>query len=187
MCIRDRSLTDHLPFHTFRQVDGSGFGTSGLVPAPLSTEINHLLAGDSTWTLIDTDNMALEAVTTNRIEDEAVEYDKLNISDDDDSIVRDDSDSVLIRSYDATTTFVLDIPSEFPESRQAVQHNFKVFRDAHLSEYGTAEGIGRYPSDSLDPDNAIFHNNSAGAPRDCLLYTSPSPRDRTRSRMPSSA
>ena len=79
------------------------------MPAPLSTEINHLLAGDSTWTLVDTDNMALEAVTTNRIEDEAVEYDKLNISDDDDSIVRDDSDSVLIRSYDATTTFVLDL------------------------------------------------------------------------------
>ena len=26
-----------------------------------------------------------------------------------------------------------------------------------------------------------------GNPKDCLLYTSPSPRDRTRSRMPSSA
>ena len=26
-----------------------------------------------------------------------------------------------------------------------------------------------------------------GRPKDCLLYTSPSPRDRTRSRMPSSA
>ena len=63
-----------------------------------------------------------------------------------------------------------------PESRQAVQHNFKVFRDAHLSEYGTAEGIGRYPSDSLDPDNAIFHNNSAGAPRD-LWYKQTQYRD----------
>ena len=28
---------------------------------------------------------------------------------------------------------------------------------------------------------------STGVPRPCLLYTSPSPRDRTRSRMPSSA
>ena len=39
----------------------------------------------------------------------------------------------------------------------------------------------------------LLHNNAAagsGAPEDvcvCLLYTSPSPRDRTRSRMPSSA
>ena len=30
-------------------------------------------------------------------------------------------------------------------------------------------------------------NFNATAPNDCLLYTSPSPRDRTRSRMPSSA
>ena len=29
--------------------------------------------------------------------------------------------------------------------------------------------------------------NDKGKTRDCLLYTSPSPRDRTRSRMPSSA
>ena len=33
---------------------------------------------------------------------------------------------------------------------------------------------------SLDCDETIY-------PRTCLLYTSPSPRDRTRSRMPSSA
>ena len=32
--------------------------------------------------------------------------------------------------------------------------------------------------------NAYFHLNKL---KDCLLYTSPSPRDRTRSRMPSSA
>ena len=91
-------------------------------------------------------------------------------------IVRDDSDSILIRSYDATTTYVLDIPSGFPESRQAVQHNFMVFRQAHISEYGTAEGYGYYPSDSLDEDNAIFHNNSAGAPRD-LWYRQTQYRD----------
>ena len=30
-------------------------------------------------------------------------------------------------------------------------------------------------------------NNIIGLSKDCLLYTSPSPRDRTRSRMPSSA
>ena len=33
----------------------------------------------------------------------------------------------------------------------------------------------------------IVGNQIAGEYKDCLLYTSPSPRDRTRSRMPSSA
>ena len=33
-------------------------------------------------------------------------------------------------------------------------------------------------------DGQLWYNSSNGA---CLLYTSPSPRDRTRSRMPSSA
>ena len=37
--------------------------------------------------------------------------------------------------------------------------------------------------EELEPKNCIF----TGEPIDCLLYTSPSPRDRTRSRMPSSA
>ena len=41
-------------------------------------------------------------------------------------------------------------------------------------------------------DNALYttlkaHGRAVGMPSDCLLYTSPSPRDRTRSRMPSSA
>ena len=34
---------------------------------------------------------------------------------------------------------------------------------------------------------AVRYANNAGAYNACLLYTSPSPRDRTRSRMPSSA
>ena len=33
----------------------------------------------------------------------------------------------------------------------------------------------------------IYLNDNGTQSRDCLLYTSPSPRDRTRSRMPSSA
>ena len=33
----------------------------------------------------------------------------------------------------------------------------------------------------------VLHRMVDGSPRRCLLYTSPSPRDRTRSRMPSSA
>ena len=34
---------------------------------------------------------------------------------------------------------------------------------------------------------SLIHLNGLGVEEDCLLYTSPSPRDRTRSRMPSSA
>ena len=42
------------------------------------------------------------------------------------------------------------------------------------------------PCDLIPSSNSIF--NSAVVPyQGCLLYTSPSPRDRTRSRMPSSA
>ena len=41
---------------------------------------------------------------------------------------------------------------------------------------------------AIDPDSQVEVVFDAEARhRDCLLYTSPSPRDRTRSRMPSSA
>ena len=36
-------------------------------------------------------------------------------------------------------------------------------------------------------DGEIVHKSYEELSKDCLLYTSPSPRDRTRSRMPSSA
>ena len=36
-------------------------------------------------------------------------------------------------------------------------------------------------------ENVDIANNANDQDADCLLYTSPSPRDRTRSRMPSSA
>ena len=39
----------------------------------------------------------------------------------------------------------------------------------------------------LPPHDPQFRRNRERINRDCLLYTSPSPRDRTRSRMPSSA
>ena len=38
-----------------------------------------------------------------------------------------------------------------------------------------------------DPASQVYVRNKVKACEDCLLYTSPSPRDRTRSRMPSSA
>ena len=47
------------------------------------------------------------------------------------------------------------------------------------------------PPEATDADDAMWLPGGAGRTADrsniCLLYTSPSPRDRTRSRMPSSA
>ena len=40
---------------------------------------------------------------------------------------------------------------------------------------------------NLNGSPTVFKPVHAEVPKNCLLYTSPSPRDRTRSRMPSSA
>ena len=54
---------------------------------------------------------------------------------------------------------------------------------------GTCLNVGCIPSKSLLNLSEEFHKVKGLANKgiDCLLYTSPSPRDRTRSRMPSSA
>ena len=50
-----------------------------------------------------------------------------------------------------------------------------------------------YPVELVAPDISCYKNTGSGLDyivtidSGCLLYTSPSPRDRTRSRMPSSA
>ena len=54
-------------------------------------------------------------------------------------------------------------------------------RMAALTSGGAIPELGDYRV-LLDPDDTFI-----GSVNDCLLYTSPSPRDRTRSRMPSSA
>ena len=55
-------------------------------------------------------------------------------------------------------------------------------RDTHFDRFGTEP-------DFVTPANFDFFNLKCPVHlyNDCLLYTSPSPRDRTRSRMPSSA
>ena len=52
--------------------------------------------------------------------------------------------------------------------KAAAKKKFKVWPSAYASGWGV-------------------RCTKAGGPSNCLLYTSPSPRDRTRSRMPSSA
>ena len=47
--------------------------------------------------------------------------------------------------------------------------------------------IGEVLYSSIKSDSDMFRSYVMSSPNSCLLYTSPSPRDRTRSRMPSSA
>ena len=49
------------------------------------------------------------------------------------------------------------------------------------------EVIDSSPLIPANDDTLLFTNAGMVQFKDCLLYTSPSPRDRTRSRMPSSA
>ena len=57
--------------------------------------------------------------------------------------------------------------------------------DSFTIDLSEPDGASRLLQLVNDREIDILINNAGGAP--CLLYTSPSPRDRTRSRMPSSA
>ena len=65
--------------------------------------------------------------------------------------------------------------------------------DENAREEQGDDGFGKlkYTCDDDDeinsPKNASKRKKKKTKKKDCLLYTSPSPRDRTRSRMPSSA
>ena len=61
-----------------------------------------------------------------------------------------------------------------------------------LAETGkfNASGAGSWAVNVMDGGNgnmSITYDGNAGLSDNCLLYTSPSPRDRQKSRMPSSA
>ena len=59
-------------------------------------------------------------------------------------------------------------------------------KPAALDKDGKIRDISSHISD-LNPDHLNFETISKLQSADCLLYTSPSPRDRQKSRMPSSA
>ena len=79
---------------------------------------------------------------------------------------------------------IKDIKKEFPIFDEKIQNNDLVYLDSANSS--------QKPKIVLDRINEFYSKQFSNVGRSvhylaCLLYTSPSPRDRTRSRMPSSA
>ena len=71
-------------------------------------------------------------------------------------------------------------------------HNFYGIQGIQASietEYGNQYTLTEFkiPAKDVRPVIGVFASIPTTPPNTCLLYTSPSPRDRTRSRMPSSA
>ena len=62
-----------------------------------------------------------------------------------------------------------------------------IFDLIELANNFKSEDALDYRNENLFPDKKIVSMFCEPSTRTCLLYTSPSPRDRTRSRMPSSA
>ena len=81
---------------------------------------------------------------------------------------RDGGKGETLRLYELLGWLYLE-GKDFPQA-------FDVYR--HIDELSSARGVA-----ILDFAERVYREHAY----DCLLYTSPSPRDRTRSRMPSSA
>ena len=77
------------------------------------------------------------------------------------------------------------------EMRDGVKISLRLYQPDDDQSYPTLFAISPYRYDTDDiPVHNLFQWRETGPVEwyvDCLLYTSPSPRDRTRSRMPSSA
>ena len=82
---------------------------------------------------------------------------------------------------DGSETDVLDHPSEHAEHAGSEEHQN---HSGHGEHHDHGDHVGQFRR--LFWIMAVFAIPVVGF-SDCLLYTSPSPRDRTRSRMPSSA
>ena len=82
-------------------------------------------------------------------------------------------------------------PSKSVKRREARQLATQALYQWHMAKQSLneIEAQFRVDNDFTDVDGAYFREILHGVPqfKTCLLYTSPSPRDRTRSRMPSSA
>ena len=88
---------------------------------------------------------------------------------------------------------VFDSPKDvllFDTGHQSYVHKILTGRIEGFDQLRQRGGISGYPNRS-ESDHDVIENSHASRALSwadgCLLYTSPSPRDRTRSRMPSSA
>eukprot|EP00828_Plagiopyla_frontata_P035583 TRINITY_DN4703_c0_g1_i1.p2 TRINITY_DN4703_c0_g1~~TRINITY_DN4703_c0_g1_i1.p2 ORF type:complete len:210 (-),score=27.05 TRINITY_DN4703_c0_g1_i1:51-680(-) len=78
-----------------------------------------------------------------------------------------------------------------PGSDGIIESEKEALEIAHRLKYPViikaSAGGGGKAEGKKKPGNKVKNKNDKGLKRDCLLYTSPSPRDRQKSRMPSSA
>ena len=74
---------------------------------------------------------------------------------------------------------VSDIKKDFPIFERQINGNKLTYLDSGATS--------QKPNQVIDVMSDVYKNNNANVHRGCLLYTSPSPRDKRQSRMPSSA
>ena len=76
-----------------------------------------------------------------------------------------------------------------PEFYKKYYSDVSDLKDVQIANHWLSTGRreGRFPNDSAAVNFLLENNDIPSEFNVCLLYTSPSPRDRTRSRMPSSA
>ena len=98
----------------------------------------------------------------------------------------DDEDSATAAPETTDISIIKSVSNDNPRIRDIVTYTIVVTNE------GTVDATGVEVTDYLPIDFCVNFTNISGnglfiGDRICLLYTSPSPRDRTRSRMPSSA
>ena len=88
----------------------------------------------------------------------------------------------LVAIFSCQDKFINDLDIDLPEEEQLLVINLE------LTEGDSTASTFVARTANLDEvDHTFFEEAVVDLYKDCLLYTSPSPRDRTRSRMPSSA
>lgn len=96
------SATD-TTYNNFVGADGDYGGIAGLVPAPVASDNVKVLHGNGTWSSVNTNNIANNAITTAKINDSAVTASKLDFSTIPNTVIVDFGDG----SSTATTRTIL--------------------------------------------------------------------------------
>ena len=88
----------------------------------------------------------------------------------------------------AIKAFTRPFTQQEPINQEAIEAAIGVLKSGRLHRYNTIENE-RSEASLLEEEYAAYQGSKycLACASGCLLYTSPSPRDRTRSRMPSSA